>query len=167
MNSNSTKSIKARVLEQPVRHESDAAQTLVEAMTQLGAATTTVSGLADCWPLQLKVVVARVLRMRWLDTMGQALAMHAYMIGVAAGLYGARSGMARDLRVNYEPVAKAYSAPGGRAARRVFETLMAAGELEGRERLCQSEFDAPLSSEFQCRTDMPTYIVPTMSSSRH
>jgi len=167
MKTNSTKSVQAHVREMGVYHEADAAQALLDAMTQLGDASLATSGIAHWWPMQLKAVVVRVQRMGWLDTMGQALAMQAYMIGVAIGLYGAQSAIVQGLNVHYQPTAKAYRTSSGRTARRIFEALVAAGELEGRECACHLRSDTPHSVECNRRMDMPSNAFEMMSSSYH
>jgi hypothetical protein len=169
MKINSTKSAEAHVRETHVFHETDTAQALLDTMTQLGDASLGESGMAHSWPMQLKAVVTRVQRMSCLDTMGQALAMQAYMIGIAMGLYGAQSAIVQGLNTHYQSTAKAYRTRSGRKAHRIFEALMAAGELEGRERLGQFQFssDEPHSVDFKCWAEMAVDALPMMSSSYH
>jgi hypothetical protein len=167
MKINSTKSTQAHVRETRVFHETDAAQALLDTMMQLGDASLGGSGMAHWWPMQLKAVMVRVQRMGCLDTIGQALAMQAYMIGIAMGLYGAQSAIVQGLDMHYQPTTKAYRTRSGRTAHRIFEVLIDAGELEGRERMGQSSSDAPHPVDFKCWTEMAAHALPMMSSSFH
>jgi len=167
MKINSTKSIQAHACEQQVHRQFDAAQALLNTMTQLGDAALAEGGVAHWWPTQLKAVVVRVQRLGSLDTMGQALAMQAYMIGIAIGLYGAKSAIVQGLNTYYQRTGKAYRTPGERSAQRIFDTLMAAGEAEGRERQCQGGFDAALHAGFEGRADMPAPIFSMISARCH
>lgn len=167
MKINSTKSVQAHVREAYVPNKLNAAQALLDSIAQLGDGAFGESGIAHSWPMQLKAVVSRVQRIGCLDTLGQALAMQAYMIGIATGLYGAQSAIVEGLKENYEPISNAYGRSSGRAAHRIFEALMAAGELEGRDRACQLRSDTSQRVDYAYQAAAPLSAFALMSSSYH